>query len=321
MAELRWGIIGTGDVAERKGGPALYLAERSQLTGVTNRNLDKAQSFATRHGDPQVFQSVAEMLASEQIDAVYIATPPDSHCELTLQCANAGKHILCEKPMAFSPADCDKMVDVCQRNNVSLAVAYYRRYFPVVEKIKALLDAGAVGQPLRVSTTTVSQFSSDAPQPWRLNKAIGGGGFLMDVGTHRFDLMGYLFGRPTAVKAIVGTQKLNASVEDAGSVCMEFDNAVQATASFQWNCPVARDTLEVIGTDGILWTDSLSDEGRLSLQTRTQTEHWELPATAPVHLRLVQRFVDHLIDGSPNPLDGDSGSIATEIANRCYDSA
>ena len=122
MAELRWGIIGTGDVAERKGGPALYLAERSQLTGVTNRNLDKAQSFATRHGDPQVFQSVAEMLASEQIDAVYIATPPDSHCELTLQCANAGKHILCEKPMAFSPADCDKMVDVCQRNRVSLAV-------------------------------------------------------------------------------------------------------------------------------------------------------------------------------------------------------
>ena len=321
MAELRWGIIGTGDVAERKGGPALYLAERSRLTGVTNRNLDKAQSFATRHRDPQVFQSVAELLASEQIDAVYIATPPDSHCELTLQCAKAGMHVLCEKPMAFSPGDCEKMVDVCRRNNVSLAVAYYRRYFPVVEKIKALLDAGAVGQPLRVSTTTVSQFSSDSPQPWRLNKAIGGGGFLMDLGTHRFDLMGYLFGRPTSVKAIVCTQKLDASVEDAGSVCMEFDNAVQATASFQWNCPVARDTLEVIGTDGILWTDSLSDEGRLSLQTRTQTEHWELPATAPVHLRLVQRFVDHLIDGSPNPLDGDSGSIATEIANRCYDSA
>ena len=133
--------------------------------------------------------------------------------------------------------------------------------------------------------------------------------------------MAHLFGPPTAVKAIMGTQQLRTSVEDAASVCMEFANNVQATASFQWNCPIARDTLEVIGAEGILWTDSLSNEGRLFLQTTSDRQQWELPAVAPVHLRLVQQFVDHILGDIPNPLSGESGSLATEISQRCYDSS
>ncbi|QDT09846.1 Gfo/Idh/MocA family protein [Planctomycetes bacterium K23_9] len=318
MKHVRWGIIGTGDVAERKSGPAFYQVDRSKLVAVANRNVAKAKSFASRHGNPQVFDSVDEMLRCDEVDAVYIGTPPDSHCELTVQCAQAGKHVLCEKPMALSTSDCQTMNDACAQHGVSLSIAYYRRHFPVVQKIKQLLSEQAIGDPLRISVSTYSQFESDGDQPWRLNNAIAGGGFLMDVGTHRFDLMACFFGKPLSVQAITGTQTLAASVEDAASVAMEFPNGVQAVASFQWNSPVPRDTLEIVGTQGILWTDSLSDQGRLWLETPSGQEDWTLPAIAPVHGNLVREFVTHLLDGTPNPLSGESGSIATEISLACY---
>jgi len=188
----------------------------------------------------------------------------------------------------------------------------------VVEKIRQLLDENAIGRPLRISATTYSQFESSEENPWRLDSAIAGGGFLMDVGTHRFDLMASLFGVPKRVQAIVGTQSIGVSVEDAASVIIEFDNSVQATASFQWNSPIARDTLEIVGSEGILWTDSLSDQGRLWLETSAGTQSFSLPASAPVHQPLVERFVAHILDGAPNPLDGRSGSIATAVTLACY---
>ncbi len=318
MKSLRWGLIGTGDVAERKSGPALYQTQRSVLVAVCNRNVRKATSFAQRHGNVDVANGVDTLLSRNDIDAVYIATPPESHCELTLQCAAAGKHVLCEKPMALSRDDCNEMIAACQRHDVSLSIAYYRRYFPVVQQIKTLLDTGAVGRPLRIAATTYSQFQSDEASPWRLNDQIAGGGFLMDVGTHRFDLIAYFFGSPIDIRCISGTQTMNTSVEDAASVVMLLQGGVQATASFQWNSPIARDTLEIVGSEGIIWTDSLSDEGRLWLETSQGIQSWTLPATAPVHQRLVEQFVNHLLDGKPNPLDGQSGSIATAMTLSCY---
>ncbi len=318
MKSLRWGLIGTGDVAERKSGPALYQTQRSELVAVYNRSIPKAASFAQRHGDVDVADCVDTLLNRDDIDAVYIATPPESHCELTVQCATAGKHVLCEKPMALSLDDCHKMIVACQEHDVSLAIAYYRRYFPVVQQIKTLLDSGAVGIPLRVAATTYSQFQSDDPSPWRLDHQMAGGGFLMDVGTHRFDLMAYFFGSPIDIRCISGTQTMKTSVEDAASVVILFEGGVQATASFQWNSPVTRDTLEIVGSEGIIWTDSLSDEGRLWLETSQGTQSWVLPASAPVHQRLVEKFVEHLLDGPPNPLDGQSGSIATAMTLSCY---
>ena len=319
MDTIRWGIIGTGDVAEQKGGPALYGADGSELVSVANRTRSRAESFATRHGNPKVCGSIAELLEDSNVDAVYVATPPSSHAELTEKAALAGKHVLCEKPMAGSVAECERMIEVCKQNNVSLAIAFYRRYFPVVQKMKELLEAGAVGKPLRVSATTISLFQSNEKDPWRLNQSVGGGGFLMDVGSHRFDLMTYLVGAAKRVTGVVGTQQLVSTVEDAASIAMEFEDGVQGSAAFHWNCPVSRDTLEIVGSQGILSIDSLSDKGLLALETGTSTERWRLPASAPVHLNLVQHFVDHLLEGKPNPLPGESGMLATSIAQAVYE--
>lgn len=315
---IRWGIIGTGDVTERKSGPALYQAERSELVAVTNRTLARAEQWATRHGNPRVYESADALLGDGSINAVYIATPPSTHAGYTAVAASAGKHVFCEKPMAMTVAECEEMIDVCKKNDVSLSIAFYRRYFPVVQKMKQLVDDGAIGKPLRISAKTIAPFAPPNAEPWRLNADIAGGGFLMDMGTHRFDLFEYFFGAATKVTAVVGTQSLDTNVDDAASIAMEFANGIQGSAAFHWNCPVNRDELEIIGSDGILTTDSLSNEGRLVLETKSGCERWKLPSAMPVHLNLVQRIVDHLLDGKPNPCSGESGMQATIMAERAY---
>lgn len=317
---IRWGMIGTGDVTERKSGPALYQAERSELIAVMNRTKSRAEDYAARHGNPIVCETAEELLANDSIDAVYIATPPDSHAEYTSLSAAAGKHVFCEKPMAMSVDECQQMIDVCKQHDVSLAVAFYRRYFPVVEKMKQLVESGAVGQPLRISATTISRYNwpMDA---WRLDQKVGGGGFLMDMGTHRFDLFAHFFGTPKTIRGIARSQSWDLSADDSATVAIEFENGVHGSAIFHWNSPIHRDTLEIVGDAGMLTTDSLSGAGRLTLETKAGTEHWTLPSKPPVHLHLVQRIVNHLLDGEPNPCPGESAMLATRIADEVYNSS
>ena len=314
---IRWGLIGTGDVAEYKNGPALYLADRSELVAVTNRTKSRAEAFAARHGDPKVYSSVDELLADDRINAVSIATAPDSHAELTARAAAAGKHVFCEKPMAMKASECQQMIDVCASNNVSLSVAFYRRYFPVVEKMKSLMDAGAIGKPIRISATTIAKYNwpMDA---WRLDRKVSGGGFLMDMGTHRFDLFTHFFGEPTSICGISAAQSWQLDADDSATVAIQFANGIHGSAIFHWNCPIHRDSLEIVGEEGIVTTDSLSGAGRLTLETTSGKELWELPSSKPVHLNLVQKIVDHLLDGKPNPCPGESAMCANKICDAIY---
>lgn len=312
--KIRWGMIGTGDVTERKSGPALYGADRSELAAVTNRTHSRAEDYARRHKVPTVYATTDELLSDDKINAVYIATPPDSHAELTAKVAAAGKHVYCEKPMAMSAEDCQAMIDCCRANGVSLSVAFYRRYFPVVEKMKQLVSDGAIGKPLRIHATTIAPFGlpSDA---WRVDPKVSGGGFLMDMGTHRFDLFVHFFGEPTRIQGLANTQSWDHDADDAATVALEFAEGVHGSAVFHWNCPVHRDTLEIVGEYGILSTDSLSGAGRLRLETAAGSQLWELPSSQPVHLNLVQRVVDHLLDGTPNPCSGEQAMIACKICD------
>jgi predicted dehydrogenase len=125
---------------------------------VTNRTKSRAEEFARRHGNPQVHDTVESLLADANIDAVYIATHPDTHAEFTVQAAHAGKHVLCEKPMAMSVAESNRMLEACRAHHVSLSIAFYRREFPVVKRLKELLDAKAIGRPLSVCIDNYTPF-------------------------------------------------------------------------------------------------------------------------------------------------------------------
>jgi len=150
METVRWGIIGCGDVCEKKAGPALAGVAGSKLVAVMRRDAAKAEDFARRHGVGRWYDDVDALLGDDGIDTVYVATPDAQHAEMTIRAAEAGKHVLVEKAMATNTADCDRMIDACNRAGVTLAVAYYRRGYPTILRAKQLIDQGAIGQVTEV---------------------------------------------------------------------------------------------------------------------------------------------------------------------------
>jgi predicted dehydrogenase len=146
MRIVRWGIIGCGDVAEVKSGPGFQQADGSALLAVMRRDRHKAEDFARRHQVPRVHGTARALVDDPDVDAVYIATPPDSHCELACLAASAGKPCLVEKPMAVSYAECTRMLDAFARAGVPLWVAYYRRALPRFLLIRDLLRSQDSGR-------------------------------------------------------------------------------------------------------------------------------------------------------------------------------
>ena len=150
MRTVRWGIVGCGDVTEVKSGPGFQKADNSALVAVMRRDLAKAEDYARRHGVPRVHASAQALIDDPTVDAVYVATPPSSHCEIALAAAAAGKPCLVEKPMALDHDECLRMVDAFRMARVPLWVAYYRRALPRFLLVRQLLRDGAIGQPTSV---------------------------------------------------------------------------------------------------------------------------------------------------------------------------
>src|SRR4030095_14623612 len=144
---LRWGLIGCGDIARKRVAPALSESPRSELVAVSRANRDLLDEFADAFRVPNRFADWRELAASDDIDAVYIATPVNLHAVQTIAAAESGKHVLCEKPMAMNVAECDRMMAACQAINVKLGIAYYRHFYPVVQRIKNLIASGATELP------------------------------------------------------------------------------------------------------------------------------------------------------------------------------
>ena len=166
MQKVRWGIIGCGDVAEKKSGPAFYKTDDSELIAVMRRDSDKARDYAERHNVPKWYGQADALIADTDVDAVYIATPPDSHADYTAQVAHAGKPVYVEKPMARNHSECQHMVDACQAAKVPLFVAYYRRALPGFLKVKSLVEDGAIEVIVEdVREMEVEAAPAPAPKP------------------------------------------------------------------------------------------------------------------------------------------------------------
>lgn len=210
MENVNWGILGCGDVCERKSGPPMYKTPHSALAAVMRRDAAKAADFARRHGVPKSYTDADALIADPGVDIVYVATPPDSHRELALKVLAAGKPVYVEKPMAMNHAECLDMIAAAERSGQRLFVAYYRRALPYFLKVKELLDSGAIGEVLSVE---VRYFRPESPGdrdparlPWRLRREVGGEGYFCDMAPHTLDILDFLLGeiadargaRPTA---------------------------------------------------------------------------------------------------------------------------
>lgn len=178
MKQLGWGLIGCGDIARKRVAPAMRDSSLCELIAVNRAQSDLAAEFAKEFGARRWYLDWKKLLHDAEIDAVYIATPVHLHAEQTIAAAEAGKHVLCEKPMAMNVRECDQMIAACRRHDVKLGVAYYRHFYPVVERIKAIIKSGEIGTPVLVEINAFEQFNPEAghPRSWLLKKDLAGGG-------------------------------------------------------------------------------------------------------------------------------------------------
>ncbi|MCY4403197.1 MAG: Gfo/Idh/MocA family oxidoreductase [Candidatus Poribacteria bacterium] len=320
MAILRWGIIGCGNVAEHKGGPPLYTVDGSELIAVMRRDREKAVAFAEKHGAKRVYTDVDKLLADDEINAVYIATHPYLHCEQTIRAAQAGKHILCEKPMAMTVEECQRMVDVCDKAGVILMLAYYRNHYPNIVKMKALMDEGVIGEVVLARINCTGFYNPNRPdlKNWRINPEMSGGGVLMDIGSHRISLLEYLMGDIESVRGFAETVHQDIPVDDSAVFTLRFENGSHAVANINWNVGIGIDNVEVYGTTGSL-TCSPLNSGNLTLMTKSdgqvEMNQTPLPYT---HTGLVEDFVNHIKTGEPIRCSGESGLQTNAIISQIY---
>ena len=295
METIRWGILGCGDVAEHKSGPALIQAAGSEVIAVMRRDGAKAADFARRHGIARWYDDADALLADPEVNAVYIATPPDSHLDFTRRAALAGKRVLVEKPMARTVAECEAMIAACDAAGVPLHVAYYRRFYPKFQAAKQLLDAGVLGRPVSITLQMAKPKSAapDSPLPWRLLPEISGGGLFMDTGVHRLDIILFLLGNLTDIRGCTANLSGAAPAEDSVAFAFRLeDSGALGTVTCHFGLsPIGRDRLEIVGTDAVLLFDSFDAPFFTVQQSDGSVEMHPHPDPTPVHLPFVEALV------------------------------
>jgi predicted dehydrogenase len=288
---VRWGLIGCGDIAAKRVAAALRDAPGSALVAVSRRQAGKAAEFARQFGAARWHASWEDLIRSD-VDAVYVATPVDLHAQMTIAAAEAGKHVLCEKPMGLDVEECDRMVRAAKANDVKLGVAYYRRFYPILQRLKELLRGGVIGAPVTAQADSFGPFDPgpDHPRRWLVDKGQSGGGPMFDVGCHRLEVFLNLFGAVAEVRGLVARVALTRNVEDTGIAVLRFEGGPVATVRVTHAVGEPRDTLEVYGRTGSVHIPNLNgSEMRIRANGADAVE--QHPSPANLHQPLVEQFV------------------------------
>jgi len=274
--------------------------------------------FQQRHGIPKGCADPSEIFSDPEIDAVYLATPVFLHSRHAIEAAQRGKHVLCEKPMAMNSQECQRMVDACRHHRVKLGVAYYRRLYPAARKIQELLSMGRLGKVILVRTTLVEPTALERAA-WRFVPHEGGGGLLMDMASHRLDLLCMFFGPPLSVAALTGTRELGIPVEDTGSLLIAFAGGIQAVV-FASHCVHApMDDFEIYGTHASVRVSPLN--GSTLELAGSPSETWHLPKAENVHLPLIEDFNQAIRQDREPAIPGQEGMQATRLLEAAYQAA
>jgi 1,5-anhydro-D-fructose reductase (1,5-anhydro-D-mannitol-forming) len=315
---VRWGILGCGDVTEVKSGPALQQANGSALVAVMRRDGAKAADFARRHGVPRWYDDAEALITDPEVDAVYIATPPDTHAAFAVRVAAAGKPALVEKPMARHTAECDAMVAAFAAAAQPLFVAYYRRALPRFLEVQRLLADDAIGPLTSVHlrfTAPPRTAGSDGRLPWRLQAPSAGGGLFLDLGSHAIDLLDFLLGPLAGVAGHASQRCSPGDVEDTVAMAFCTGAGVPGTAAWNFAGHQSEDRLELTGPRGRIQCSVFGDEP-VRLVTARGVEELSRPNPPPVHQPLVQTIVDELLGRGTCPSTGTSARRTSAVMDR-----
>lgn len=323
MKKLRWGILGCAQIAVNDIIPAIRQSELGEVTAIASRDESKAGRTAESLGIPQAYGSYEALLADGSIDAVYIPLPNHMHHEWTIRAAEAGKHILCEKPLSLNVREAEQMVDACGKHGVKLAEAFMYRYHPRYDRILEIIRSGEIGE-LRGLQGTFTFNIGPASDNIRL-KADMGGGALYDVGCYLISAGRLLLGRePKAatVRSLVSPDYGDVDLMAAG--LLEFGDGLNMT--FQCGMRAEfRDTVEIIGTDGridipaaFLPWPGLTANYSVTVKGERREEQAEALNTYRLQ---VDRFARSILNAEPLAFDPTDAVANMKVIGACLQSA
>lgn len=332
--QVRWGIIGCGNVVERKSGAAFQRVARSELVAVMRRSGDLAEAFARRHGVPFWTTNADEVINNPDVDAVYIATPPGHHLEYALRVCAAGKPCLVEKPAGRSAAECRQLVTAFKESGVPLFVAYYRRYLPKFLQVKAILDAGVLGPLVAIQYRYSRPPREDS---WRVEPRLSGGGLFWDLGCHVLDLFDFWFGPLELTGGSAASRSQTLDVEDTVALSFRTASGTLGTALWNFASHTRADRLEIDGQLGKLTLAGMKCGSSCSLDVtpkaspsrhrpghrlaariqsllpRKKRKLYRFSRLPYVHEPLIRAVVDSLLDQGQSPHTGEAALRTTSL--------
>jgi predicted dehydrogenase len=316
MRTIRWGIIGCGDVTEVKSGPGFQKAEGSALVAVMRRDAEKARDYARRHGVPRWYGRANDLIEDPAVDAVYIATPPSSHCDLAISVAAAGKPCLVEKPMALNHQECLRMIEAFEEKRLPLWIAYYRRALPRFLAVRDCLLDNRIGPVTSVHVQVTAPLLARSDAGWRVDPATSGGGLFFDLASHCFDLLDFLVAPITDVSGFAVNTGGTYAAEDATAAAFEFNSRAVGTGIWNFNAPDKTDVITFSGSEGELRTPIFSDAD-VVLTRGSERRVYELRNPPHVHLPLIQTIVDELRGEGRCASTGASAARTSWVLDRC----
>ena len=317
--KVNWTLIGCGDIARRRVVPAIQNGQDSFLISVSRADSDKAESFAREFGIQKWNAQWENSVKDADINSVYVATPVYLHAEQTIAAAEAGKNVLCEKPMALNSADCTKMIDACKANSVKLGIAYYRHFYPAVNRIKEIISSGEIGEVVTVQAENFENFNlpPGAPRYWFLRKKLSGGGPMMDMGCHRIEVFTNIFGPIASTEAYHNNAAFLREVEDITTAHFTFESGVAAVLISAHAIREPRDTLRIFGSKGSIHVPDLNT-GTLEIFTGEDSRVEKYPNPENTHQPLIDDFLQALEQDRNPAVDGETGKSINIILDEIY---
>ncbi|UOB19310.1 Gfo/Idh/MocA family protein [Abyssalbus ytuae] len=316
LNEVKWGIIGCGDVCEVKSGPALQQIKNSSITAVMRRNSHKAKDFALRHKVPKWYNNADELINDPEVNAIYIATPPDTHMEYTIKAANAGKPVYVEKPMARNHAECIQMVLACKEKSVPLFIAYYRRALPSILKIKEIIDSGIIGNIRFVNVTLLKSLhpdivgASNNPDNWRIFPEISGGGYFYDLASHQLDVLDFLLGPVIDATGFAVNQSQIYPAEDLTTGIFRFQNGVLGNGIWSFNTSTTseEEVTTIVGSKGQISFPFFGNHSVTLKVEEKEDQIFKFNISKHIQQYLLQTIVNELTGEGKCPSNGVSGA-------------
>ncbi len=300
---IRWGIIGCGNVTEMKSGPAFQKTEGFEIVAVMRRDAEKAADYAKRHGIKKYYSNADDLINDPEVDAVYIATPPDSHKFYGLKVALAGKPCCIEKPLAPNYEDSLAIYKAFSTKNLPLFVAYYRRSLPRFEKIKSWIDEKSIGEIRHINWQFMrppSKVDVSGEYNWRTDISVASGGYFDDLASHGLDLFVHLLGEISKASGVNLNQQNLYSAKDAISATWLHKSGITGTGSWNFGCKFFEDTVTIYGSKGKI-TFSIFEENNIVLETENSKTELFIAHPENVQLFHVKKMQEHLSGISIHP--------------------